>query len=112
MDRANRVCGDTAAMTSHAPEWAVPGTNDKSAGAVRQADLAIRAAQLLDRRLGRTCRAYGFSAFATSDADGYFVFDCDSHLAPDAIPDEACDPATTTAVMTACFYVGYVSRHC
>ena len=75
--------------------------------------LATIAARLLDESLGKTCRAYKFSTFeANGNSDGYFVFDCgcDGDRAPPVMSDLAADPETTAAVMTGCFYVGYVRR--
>ena len=66
-----------------------------------------------ERKLDETlaCRAYEFSTFeANGDSEGYFVFDCDceGHRAPPVVSDLAADLETTAAVMTGCFYVGYV----
>lgn len=109
VDRLNRVRGDTAAMMSDSAEWTL-AANDIRSVTANPAELAIRAAQAVDRRHGRICQAYDFTAFAEDNADGYFVFDCDAHRAPPAIVDDEDDPAATNAVMTACFYLGFVRR--
>jgi len=111
VDHENRVRGDTAAIMADSAEWALLEDDIRSVIA-SPAELAIRAARLVDRRHGRICRAYGFTAFAANNADGYFVFNCDAHRAPPAIVDDGDDLAATAAVMTACFYLGFVSRRC
>lgn len=105
VDKKNRVCGDTAAFLQRcAYAWACATTRGKP----DIEGLAHVAARLLDESLGKTCRAYKFSTFESNgDSDGYFIFDCDCYQ---AAPTDLGDPAATVAVMTSCFYVGYVRR--
>lgn len=109
IDKKNRVRGDTATFASRSRAWAYASTRARN----DTASLATLAARLLDARCGKRSRTYRFSAFAPSgDLDGYFVFDC-GHLAdraPKALSGGA-DPEATAAIMTACFYVGYVLRN-
>lgn len=108
IDKENRIRGDTAKFASRSRVWAYASAragNDI-------ARVATLAARLLDARRGNRSRAYRFSAFAPDgDSDGYFIFDCGpvADRAPEALSDDA-EPEAATAVMTACFYVGYVRR--
>ena len=64
-------------------------------------------------RVGKTARDYIFTPFATDrESDGYLIFDCSgcedgsaSIMSDQVDPDEA-----IYAIMTSCFYVGYVRR--
>ena len=104
---SNRVCGDTSAPGAHARNWAsiVAQLDDDTAG------LAATAARLLDQSLGKTARDYIFTPFAADrESDGYLIFDCSgcedgsaSIMSDQVDPDEA-----IYAIMTSCFYVGYV----
>jgi hypothetical protein len=102
----NRVCGDTAALATRSPEWIN--------AAVRERDperLARTAARLLDESLGRTYRTYNFASFAPRDSSaGYFVFrcDCEGVHFPLVASDQSDSTQAVSAVMTSCFYVGYV----
>ena len=103
-----RVCGDTAALAPRFPEWAkiaAENSKDKLEG------LATVAARLLDENRGIGCRLYKFSPFAANDAsEGYFVFDCDYEWdnAPPVVTYSVDPKEAIGAVMTGCFYVGYV----
>ncbi|TLG71251.1 hypothetical protein [Methylocystis sp. B8] len=105
IDKKNRICGDTAALSPRCSyAWAYATTRGKP----DIEGLVLIAARLLDESLGKTCRAYKFSTFETKgDSDGYFVFDCDCYQ---AAPADLDGPAAMVAVMTSCFYVGYVRR--
>lgn len=108
IDKENRIRGDTAKFASRSRAWAYASVRTRN----NVAGLATLAARLLDARRGNRCRAYRFSAFAPNgDSDGYFVFDCGpvADRAPEPLPDNA-EPEAAAAVMTACFYVGYVRR--
>jgi hypothetical protein len=108
IDKQNRVRGDTANLGVRSFAWAYAST----CGKVDVADLATVAARLLDAKLGHAGRGYSFSTFTSNgDSDGYFVFDCGRKA--DRTPPtlaEGAGPEATAAVMTACFYVGYVRR--
>ena len=106
IDKENRIRGDTAKFASRAWAYASVCTRNNAAG------LATLAARLLDARRGNRSRAYRFSAFAPNgDSDGYFIFDCGplADRAPEPLSEDA-EPEAATAVMTACFYVGYIHR--
>jgi len=108
VDQQNHIRGDTAALTSNSFAWAYASVWSSD----DMADLATTAARILDANLNQIGRAYSFSPFAPKgDSDGYFVFECDraAERAPAALAEDAGMEATT-AVMTACFYVGYVHR--
>ena len=108
IDKQNRVRGDTAVLASHSFAWVYASAWGKNA----VEDLATVAARLLDAKLGQTGGAYTFSSFASKgDSDGYFIFDCGrtADWAPAPFSDNA-ESGATAAVMTACFYVGYVRR--
>jgi hypothetical protein len=107
VDRQNRIRGDTAALISNSFAWAYASTCAHD----DVANLATTAARILDANLGQIGRDYRFSTFATKgNLDGYFVFECDR--AADRVPPTLADagPEAITAVMTSCFYVGYVDR--
>jgi hypothetical protein len=106
IDKKNEIRADTAALSLESREWAEIAAH----GEHDHRDLAIRTARFLDERCGKTCRCYSFTPFAMDGSEGYFVFDCNVDRAPLAIfESEALD--ATTAVMTACFYIGYVRCH-
>ncbi|HEY8126564.1 MAG TPA: hypothetical protein VIF88_14225 [Methylocystis sp.] len=108
LDKENRIRGDTAELALRSREWADIAALD---GNIEE--LAIRAARLLDKNCGHAGQAYEFVPFSgNDDSDGYFIFDCNGDRAPPAICEAAHDPDVTVAVMTACFYRGFVRcRH-
>jgi hypothetical protein len=111
IDEKNRVCGDSAELALRSRDWAeIAAAQD---GNIEE--MAIRAARLLDknRNSGHAGQAYEFVPFAGGDdANGYFIFDCTGDRAPPAIREAAHGLDATVAVMTACFYRGFVRcRH-
>jgi hypothetical protein len=105
----NRICGDTSAPGPHARTWAsiVAQLDDDTAG------LATCAARLLDKSLGKEPCDYLFAPFvADQDSDGYLIFDCSGcEDTPASIMSDQVDPNEAIyAIMTSCFYVGYVRR--
>lgn len=108
IDTKNCIRGDTATLAAHSLEWAYAS----ACGNGNVAELATVAARILDAKLGENSRAYSFSTFATKgNSDGYFVFECDlvADRAPPPLAEDAGAEAIA-AVMTSCFYVGYVQR--
>ena len=103
---SNRVCGDTAALAARCPEWVEASSHDTDLES-----LARTAARLLDESSDKTFRTYQFVSFAPQGhSKGYFVFrcECEGDRALPPVSDQS-DPADTiSAVMTSCFYVGYV----
>ncbi len=109
VDKKNCVRGDTATLASHSFAWAYASA---CGGKGDVPGLATLAARLLDAKFGRGGSGYSFSTFnSNGGSDGYFVFDCGrvADRAPPALADGANQDATY-AVMTACFYIGYVRR--
>ncbi|MGJ0396248.1 MAG: hypothetical protein ACR65U_08490 [Methylocystis sp.] len=108
IDKENRIRGDTAKFASRSRAWAAASARARN----NLKDVATLAARLLDARLGKKGRSYRFSAFAPkAESDGYFIFDCGDRATnrPEPLSDNA-EPEAAAAVMTACFYVGYVHR--
>lgn len=106
---SNRVCGDTSAPGPQARNWAaiVAQLDDDTAG------VAACAARLLDQNLGKTARDYIFTPFAADpNSDGYLIFDCSGceDGTPSIISDQVDPDEAIYAIMTSCFYVGYVRR--
>ena len=106
---SNRVCGDTSALGPHARNWAaiVAELDDDTAG------LAACAARFLDQSLGKTAGEYIFTPFAADrDSDGYLIFDCSGCEDGSAsiMSDQVDTDEAIYAIMTSCFYVGYVRR--
>ena len=108
LDRKNCIRGDTATLASRSFAWVYA----RARGNDDVADLATVAARIFDAKSGQIGHGYSFSTFAAKDdADGYYIFECDcaAERAPPALAAGA-GPEATAAVMTACFYVGYVHR--
>jgi hypothetical protein len=91
---SNRVCGDTSALEPHARNWAaiIAELDDDTAG------LAAWAARFLH------------ILAADRDSDGYLIFDCSGCEDGSAsiLSDQVDTDEAIYAIMTSCFYVGYV----
>lgn len=102
----DRVCGDTLSFAAHSIEWMRSTTRDRDVEAMSKT-----AARLFDESIGKTHRVYNFASFAPEGkSDGYFIYLCDDQgdRAIPVVSDISDEAARISAVLTSCFYVGYV----
>lgn len=107
IDRASdHICGDTLNLAC--------GSEKSLESVITSADIesmSKAAARLLDERAGRTFRSYDFSSFApVGNSSGYYIYLCNSqgNRAIPPISGVSDDVALMGAILTSCFYVGYV----
>lgn len=104
--KSDRVCGDTLSFAPYSIEWLKATT--------RYRDLEVMsktAARLLDEASGKTYRVYDFTSFAPQgNSEGYFIYLCDDQgdRAIPVISNISDDIGVIGAILTSCFYVGYV----
>jgi hypothetical protein len=104
--RSDYICGDTLNLACDSDKW--PGS---ATGGVDIESMSTTAARLLDERAGKTYRIYDFASFVpVGNSSGYDIYLCNGqgNRAIPPISGVSDDAGLMGAILTSCFYVGYV----